>query len=164
MINDWQTYFFAAVETWNSNCTIWWKVIVNFLYQIKFRMCQNRIEFWIKTVHNLYINNTWCKIGIVFMVLFLFEFLIRVWQKILSSSNTKVSQRRSNYLSINENLFVNQIIIVWVLCVLHSFALQYISLKMLHVYHLLLSVSQALDGEKYCAMKNGCWKKPKLLI
>lgn len=95
------------------------KVIVNFLYQIKFRMCQNRIEFWIKTVHNLYINNTWCKIGIIFMVLFLFEFLIRVWQKIFSSSNTKVSQRRSNYLSINENLFVNQIMMVFV-CYINS--------------------------------------------
>lgn len=111
-------------------------------------MCQNRIEFWIKTVHNLYINNTWCKIGIVFMVLFLFEFLIRVWQKILSSFNTKVSQRRSNYLSINENLFVNQIMIVWVLCVLIRITIHFI--KNVACLSFAPIVSQAL--------KNWWWK------
>lgn len=164
MINDWQTYFFAAVETWNSNCTILWKVIVNFLYQIKFRMCQNRIEFWIKTVHNLYINNTWCKIGIIFMVLFLFEFLIRVWEKILSSSNTKVSQRRSNYLSINENLFVNQIMMVFVCYINSHYNTFHEKCRMSIICSYQFHKHLKIDGEKYCAMKNGCWKKPKLLI
>lgn len=104
--------------TRNSNC-IWWKVVS---IQIKFWM-QSRIEFSIKTVHNLYQNNTWWTISIVVMGFFLF--LLRIWQNILNS----FSKEKSNYLTLNENFFFTWVMMLSAITVKQTVFTQFWSLN-----------------------------------